>query len=189
MKNTIILFVLILLASSCATKKRCYDKWEMAPDTVTITNTKDSIVYSDTIIYVSIPGVYQIDSIPIYLPLDSVLIEIPCPPAPEGFIPDTAILKTDFAIAKAWYDKGMIKLSLEQKDKMLQLRLDSAIRESWHWRNEYNYVTQVLREKYVPKIYKQAMTIVSVIFAIGFITFAYKVTPFVKGIIKRFIKK
>jgi hypothetical protein len=171
MKNTIILFILILFVSSCATKKRCYDKWEMSPDTVTITNTKDSTVYSDTIVYVPIPGISQIDS---------VLIDIPCPPAPAGFIPDTAILKTDFAIAKAWYDNGMIKLSLEQKDKMLRLKLDRAIRESWHWRNEYKTITQVLKEKYVPKIYKQALVICIFIFAIAFGLMGWKLYKFIK---------
>ena len=127
----------------------------MKPDTITKVVTRDSLIYRDTTIYYHLPG-------------DTVTNEvvIPCPPPPEQYIPDTAKVETDFAIAKAWWSYPKIKLYLEQKDKYLRLELDSALRESWHWRYEYMQIKQVLKEKYVPVIYKQALSICIFIFVV-----------------------
>ena len=38
--------------------------------------------------------------------------------------------------------------------------------ESWHWRYEYMQIKQVLKEKYVPVIYKQALSICIFIFVV-----------------------
>ena len=144
-----------LALSGCATQKRCYEKWSMKPDTITKVVSRDSLIYRDTTIIYHLPG-------------DTVVSEvlIPCPPPPPDFIPDTAKVETDFALAKAWWSYPKIKLYLEQKDKYLRLELDSALRESWHWRYEYLQVKQVLKEKYVPVIYKQALLICIFIFVV-----------------------
>ena len=150
MKKYWTIFVLtVFVLSSCATQKRCYEKWGMKPDTITKVVSRDSLIYRDTTIIYHLPG-------------DTVVSEvlIPCPPPPPDFIPDTAKVETDFALAKAWWSYPKIRLYLEQKDKYLRLELDSALRESWHWRYEYLQVKQVLKEKYVPVIYKQALSIV-----------------------------
>ena len=127
----------------------------MKPDTITKVVTRDSLIYRDTTIYYHLPG-------------DTVTNEvvIPCPPPPVEYIPDTAMVETEFALAKAWWSYPKIKLYLEQKDKYLRLELDSALRESWHWRYEYLQVKQVLKEKYVPVIYKQALSICIFIFVV-----------------------
>ena len=141
MKWTIFVLTVFVL-SGCATQRRCYEKWSMKPDTITKVVTRDSLVYRDTTIYYHLPG-------------DTVTNEviIPCPPPPiDNYIPDTARVETEFALAKAWWSYPKIKLYLEQKDKYLRLELDSALRESWHWRYEYLQVKQVLKEKYVPAI-------------------------------------
>jgi hypothetical protein len=148
--------IILLLLTSCATQRRCFEKWGMKPDTVRTVIVKDSLVVRDTTIFVKIPGMVVRDS-----------VIIPCPPPPPAYIPDTAKVETDFAIAKAWWNYPVIRLYLEQKDKLLRLQLDSAIRDSWHWRTEYLNVTQVLKEKYVPKIYKQALSICIFIFIAG----------------------
>ena len=143
MKWTIFVLTVFVL-SGCATQRRCYEKWSMKPDTITKVVTRDSLVYRDTTIYYHLPG-------------DTVTNEviIPCPPPPiDNYIPDTARVETEFALAKAWWSYPKIKLYLEQKDKYLRLELDSALRESWHWRYEYLQVKQVLKEKYVPAIYR-----------------------------------
>ena len=150
-----VIVLTILALSGCATQKRCYEKWSMKPDTITKVVTRDSLIYRDTTIYYHLPG-------------DTVTNEvvIPCPPPSEQYIPDTAKVETDFAIAKAWWGYPKIRLYLEQKDKYLRLELDSALRESWHWRYEYMQIKQVLKEKYVPVIYKQALSICIFIFVV-----------------------
>ena len=156
MKKYWTIFVLtVFVLSSCATQKRCYEKWGMKPDTITKVVSRDSLIYRDTTIIYHLPG-------------DTVVSEvlIPCPPPPPDFIPDTAKVETDFALAKAWWSYPKIRLYLEQKDKYLRLELDSALRESWHWRYEYLQVKQVLKEKYVPVIYKQALSICIFIFVV-----------------------
>ena len=156
MKKYWTIFVLtVFVLSSCATQKRCYEKWGMKPDTITKVVSRDSLIYRDTTIIYHLPG-------------DTVVSEvlIPCPPPPPDFIPDTAKVETDFALAKAWWSYPKIRLYLEQKDKYLRLELDSALRESWHWRYEYMQIKQVLKEKYVPVIYKQALSICIFIFVV-----------------------
>ena len=168
-KYPLFIVLVAFLASSCATQRKCFDKWAMKPDTVKTVSIRDSVIFKDTTVYVYIPGKVVVDS-----------VRIPCPPPPKTYIPDTAIVRTDFAIAKAWFDYPVIKLYLEQKDKLLRLKLDSALRESWHWRTEYMNITQVLKERYVPKIYKQALSICIVLFSVIFILIGFRLYRFFK---------
>jgi len=159
----------VFLALSCTTQRKCYQKWEMRPDTIKITFVRDSLVYRDTIVYVPIQGKTVIDS-----------VVIPCPPPPPAFIPDTARAETELAVAKAWWSYPVIKLDLYQKENLLEVKLDSAIMEAYHWKTEYEKITQVIKEKYVPKIYRNALHICIVIFSLFFIWFGYKLFKFIK---------
>lgn len=140
--------LLLAALSGCVTQRRCLQKFPPRTDTVTVVEIRDSLVYKDTVIFVRLPGELRTDS-----------VFIPCPPPPPAYIPDTARAETSLAIARAWWDHPNIMLSLTQKDTTIEHRLDSAIKESYHWRNEYTKVTRVISEKYVPKIYKDALSI------------------------------
>jgi hypothetical protein len=165
MKQLII--VLAVLLASCATQKRCYEKWSMKPDTIRTVEIRDSLVYKDTTVYKYLPGENRVDS-----------VFIPCPPPPPDYIPDTAYAKTSMATAKAWWSYPFIALKLVQHDSLFTLRLDSARKESYHWRTEYDNVTQVLKEKYVPKIYKDALSICIFIFVAMAVWLGFKIKSF-----------
>ena len=115
-----------------------------------ISTVRDSVVVKDTTIFVSIPGETILDSIPfpIYVDRD---IKI-----------DTARAETGYARAKSYYSNGMIILELEQLETNLEIRLDSALRESYQWEEKYIEILnkEVVREKYIPIIYKVALWIV-----------------------------
>lgn len=135
-----LLILLIIFAQGCVTQKRCLKRFPPATDTTTTIVIRDSVVYRDTIIYVAIPGRVIVDS-----------VIIPCPPPLPTYIPDTAKVETDYATAKAWWSYPVIKVELNQKPLNLSFKLDSALRDAYHWKSEYERVTQVIKEKYVPK--------------------------------------
>jgi hypothetical protein len=141
-------FCLFLALSSCVTQRACQKHFPPSRDTVRIVTVRDSIVIRDTTVFIKIPGETVHDS-----------VVIPCPDPGPAFIPDTAIVRTDFAIAKAWFQFPTIKLRLTQPDTTLQIRLDNAIKEAWHWKTEYEKITvtpQPIITKYIPGIYKVA---------------------------------
>jgi len=159
--------IFVLFAgSSCATQKKCFEKWAMAPDTIRTVSVRDSIVYNDTTIYYTIPG---------EIVRDSILITKILPGKLKPLVIDTVYAKTTFANAKAWVSNSRINIKLIQDASVLRIQLDSALVDSYHWRMEYINITQVLREKYVPKIYKQALSICLFIFACVFIFIGWKV--------------
>ena len=143
MKKIGYFILILLLGTSCATQKRCYEKWSMKPDTVKTIITRDSIVHRDTTIYIHLPGSTRIDS-----------VLIPCPPPPPEYVPDTARAECPLATAKAWFSYPMIKLQLVQRDTTIKQRLENAITEAFYWKTEYDSIKQVLKEKYVPKFYQ-----------------------------------
>jgi hypothetical protein len=148
MKLWTALILMVLIVSSCATQKCCLKKFPVVADTVKVVHVRDSLVYRDTVIAVLIPG----DTI-IYT--DSVLI--PCPPPPPQFIPDTATVETSLAVAWAWWDHPFIRLKLVQRDTTVFIRLDSALREAYHWKELYQNVTTVVTDRKIPGIYKIAL--------------------------------
>lgn len=164
----IILFLILfsIIISSCVTQKRCYSKFPPTTSTTTNTTVRDSIVYRDKLVEVKIPGKTVRDSVP-----------IPCPPPPPSYVPDTARAETDYASAKAWFDYPNIKIELEQKTSVLQVRLDSAIKESYHWESEYKKERVVLPPvRYIPAICKWAvgLWIVAIIAGIVFVTLRFR---------------
>lgn len=164
-----ILFLAILslfLTSGCATYKRCASKFKIESDTVRIVSVRDSIVLRDTLIYIHLPGQTVIDS-----------VEIPCPPPPKSYVPKKVRAEVPLAFAEAWWEYPNIKLTLVQKDTTIVHRLHNAIVEKYYWKSEYELVKQSIEKKYVPKIYKQALSICIVLFVsviIGFVLWIRK---------------
>jgi hypothetical protein len=169
MKKIVFFFIVILVfLSSCVTQRKCLEKFPPTRDTIRIVQVHDSIVYRDTTIVLTIPGETRVDSVP-----------IPCPPPQASFIPDTAKAETPLANAKAWWNYPNIQLKLEQKDTTVLLK--AALKEAYHWKSEYEKVTTVPEPvKYIPKIYKQALSICIFIFAAAFLFVGWKAYKFFK---------
>lgn len=141
------IFVLtVILLSQCATPKKCLQKF---PPEV-IRERYDSIVIKDTVIY-------KDREVPFYIKGDTIEVEKKIP-VKENIAPLT--LSNDYAIASAWVENSKLKLSLIQKDQVIKLKLDSADKEVRHWQFQYlkerELKNQVVREKYIPKLYQVA---------------------------------
>lgn len=170
MLQKILKWMLMLLISSlsisCVTQRKCLEKFPPTTDTIIKTVVRDSIVYKDTVITITIPGDIQIDSVP-----------IPCPEPPPTYVPDTARVETEFAYALAWFDHKSIKIKLVQKKSELEIRLDNALKEAYHWKSEYEKITVTPQPiKYIPKFYKMCFWILigEVIAIIGYILLKFK---------------
>jgi hypothetical protein len=169
MKKIALIFVIVAL-SGCVTQRRCNIKFPPVNDTIRIEHTRDSIVIRDTTIYISVPGERVVDSVP-----------IPCPPPPPWYVPKKVHAETQYAYAEAWWSYPNIKLLLVQKDTTMQLQLRQAIKEKYYWKSLYEKVhITPAPVKYIPKIYKQAMSICIVIFAAAFLFMGYKLYGFFK---------
>jgi len=170
------LFLALLGHSGCVTYKKCLEKFPPSRDTLRITQVKDSIIYRDTTIYVKIQGETKHDSVFVKIPEEGKLFSF-----------DTLRQDTPLASAEAWIADSYLQLKLTQKDTTILTKLSKAIMEAYHWKSEYEKVTETPKEvKYIPKIYKYSLWIVIVlILGIGF----YLFKKFnVIGIIKTFIK-
>lgn len=166
--KTITTLAIVLIVSSCATHKRCLRKFQVLPDTVSVVYYRDTIIYQDTIIRVFIPGATVIDSVVIPFPV------------PEPFyVPDTARAETSLAIAKAWWSYPLIRLSLVQKDTTIEAKLDSAMKEMYHWKSEYYrvYLQSPPEKTPIPAIYKLALWtwgFVYLVVIFGLVRFIYR---------------
>ena len=165
MKTYLITGVIItlFLGLSCATQRKCFEKFPPM-------ETKDSI-YTETV-----------KEVPVYLPGDSIEIWVPidCPDQDVAFVENNrlkqqiiilngrlksnTVVKPDTVFVPVIETKTVIKLDLNQKENLFEVMLDSAIMEAYHWKTEYEKITQVIKERYVPKIYKQALSICIFIF-------------------------
>ena len=97
MKTIAAFLIFALAATSCATQKRCLEKWppQIDPiDTVVVTHVKDTTIYRDTTITIRIPA----DTV-----RDTVKIE--AKPKSE-YSADTARSETEYAKATAWIQPG-----------------------------------------------------------------------------------
>jgi hypothetical protein len=162
-KTVFIISILFgFIAISCVTQRKCNSKFPPSRDTIRLEHTRDSIIIKDSLIPVFIPGEIVYDSVP-----------VPCPPPPPAYVPDTAYTETTFATAKAWFDYPNIIIKLEQKDTTVLLK--AALKEAYHWRSEFQKITTVPEPvKYIPKIYKQALSICIVIFIAAFLFIGWK---------------
>jgi hypothetical protein len=152
---SLVIAIVIIFTQACVTQRRCIAKFPPVNETIKTEKIRDSLVYRDTTIYISLPGERVRDSVP-----------IPCPSPPAGYIPKKVYAETSLAKASAWWSYPVIKLELVQKDTTIEKRLDNAVMEAYHWKSEYekSKVTQMV--KYVPGIYKTALwALISVILA------------------------
>lgn len=119
---TVVLLGIIFLLSSCATQKRCLEKFGKA-DTIRVTNT----VYKDTIIRVTInklPPLYR-----------------------SAPINDTLRVRYGAVKVTTWVRDSTIYQIVSSVDSTYKVKLDSAIKVI----TEKNTVIQTYKEKYVPK--------------------------------------
>jgi hypothetical protein len=145
-KTAVCLLILTVFLAGCVTQKRCAEKFPPARDTIKIVQTRDSIVYHhrDTVITTYLPGERK---------HDSIFINTPVP-----INSDTLRSDTPLATAEAWIANSFLMLNLTQKDTTILTRLQLALKEAYHWRSEYEKITEVPEPvKYVPKIYKYAL--------------------------------
>ena len=159
MKKLLPLILTIVLASSCVTQKRCFEKFppEVKTDTVFYEVVRDSIVYRDTTIILTLPGQTVIDSIFI---------------KPGVIETSPVILETELARAEAFYRTPKVYLKLVQKDTLIKIRLDSALKDAYHWKTQYYEILSqtIQKEKYIPEVYRVALWL---IIGIGFSFTAY----------------
>jgi hypothetical protein len=139
--------ILILLITACATQRRCLEKYPPIShtDTLYAELIRDSLIYRDTLILITVPG----DTIK-----DTLYIKI----KPGYFHSDTLTLETEFARASAFYQTPSIHMTLVQKEATFARKLDSVIRIEKHWKEMYTTITQheTTITNVVPKIYKAA---------------------------------
>ena len=152
MRYITILLILILF-SSCVTQKKCLNRYP--PEIIKV--RYDSISIKDTTIYKDRSVPYAVKADTVYKDkLIPVPITLNIPPL---------IAENDYAIAKSWIQDSRLKLQLEQKDQVIQFKLDSADKEVRHWKYQYTLEsekqTTVIREKFIPKIYKVAFFVVT----------------------------
>ena len=148
---------LILILSSCATQKRCFDKFPCVPSDTIYT---DVTVYKDTIIYRTVPA----DTI-----RDSIKIVLPCPEA-QNFKSDTVKTKGSYSDAKAFISNQHLKVVLTEYETVFEFKLDSAIRANT--KTITIYQDRVVPKKYVPAFYKASL-FVNIVLILLFIVGIY----------------
>jgi len=144
MSKYILILIVAALFTSCVTQKKCISKY---PPEI-IRERYDSIIIKDTIIY-------KDRIVPLIIKGDTITVEKQVP----GYIDISAIrVDNSYAYASAWVQNSKLKLSLIQKEQVINFRLDSADKISRHWQFQYikekESKSQIIREKYVPKITK-----------------------------------
>lgn len=143
MKTICLYLAFLCVFSSCVTQRRCNLKFPPTRDTIKIITIRDSIIYRDTTIFITLPGERVIDS-----------ILIPCPDVP-GYIPKKVYAETSLAKASAWWSYPNIKLELVQKDTTIERRLDNALKDAYHWKSEFEKITVTPQPvKYTPGFMK-----------------------------------
>lgn len=168
MKRLIFIFIIGIFFTSCAPSlKRCSKAY---PPKIIIKDSivyKTSVEYNDTTIYVYVKAdtVYSTkDSlIKVYIDNNTGLINS-----------DTSKLSNDLATAYAWVNDGILEQMLIRNDSIYQFKLDSAIKTT----NEYwnNYHSEIKVEKvYAIHWYDTLARYISISFISGlFIVFIIK---------------
>lgn len=138
----ILLLLIALLSVSCVTQKACDRKFP--PQNIVI--TKDSIVTRDSIVLKNI-------EVPVYIKGDTVsksdTVFITTKPNSKP-----VFVETSFAKATAQVINGKLTLELTQKDTLF--KVEALAKESYYWKEKYKEASsqKVVREKYVPLLYK-----------------------------------
>jgi len=173
MKNIKIALVALLVcfvAFSCVTERRCLWKYPIVPEIV----KKDSVIIKDTIIY-------RDRYIPYYIKGDTQFVDKPVP-VEKNIIPIRLELENDYAKAKAWVENSRLKLQLEQKDQVIEFKLDSADKEVRHWKEKWTNEKQtiVVKEKFIPKWVRTLAIVGGIITLIFLAWFGYRAFTFFK---------
>jgi len=124
----LIVILTALLLGSCVTQKRCYTKFP--PKTVTV--IKDSLVIKDTIIYRDRLVPYKIKGDTVW---QEKTIQVPA-----SLNVSPIVLENTYAIARAWIENSKLKMELEQKDQVINFKLDSADKVTKYW--EYKWTNE-----------------------------------------------
>lgn len=169
-KNILFILVVVLLLSSCATVKRCQEKFPAKTVRDTINTTQ--IVYHDTVITIQLPG----DTV-----LTTMKIKLPCPEkVPVALRPistDTVVARTNLAEAKSWLMGTKIKLQLIQFDTTITRKLDSAKMEV----NRLQKITEQ-QKTYVPVVKKKSFKHGFIVGAISMIVFLILLKVVIKNL-------
>jgi hypothetical protein len=144
------LFLTCLFLTSCTTQRRCQLKFptQISNETIHKDSIHTEIIYKDKLVPYEVKGKVE---------HDSVFVSIPCPDPPKkGYIPDTARVETEFAIAKAWLDWPKIKIDLTQKGTILYFNLQNAITEKNTFKMLYEKEKskEIVTIKETPKFWK-----------------------------------
>ena len=136
-----------IILASCATQKRCFEKFPPAPADTVVTQTT---VYRDTTFYVTTTA----DTI-----RDSIQVVIPCGETQQTFASDTMRTENKFARAAVWIVGTKLNMKLEIKSQQLALFVDSVAVANTKTVTITKTVT--LEKRVVPPFYK-AMLFVSI---------------------------
>lgn len=131
--------------------------------TETITIRKDSIirttntVYRDTTITVTIPGDTVINTEIVYIKNGLVFSK-------------KLILNTSLARSESWVENSVLKGVLMQRDSVVDVRIDNAIRVTWERAERFfsEKQTVVVEKKFIPLFYK-IMTLIAGLFIVYYI--------------------
>lgn len=148
----IYIILLVIVASSCATQKRCARKFP--PQIKTEIKTVTEIVYKDTTIYVHIPG-------------DTVTKEVIVYVTEDGSNSELSELHTEFAWSTAQVVNGILRHELFQKETEIERVIKNAVREqSTHTVEDR---VEIHREKYIPSAYKYSFWLVLGLVVLGLV--------------------
>jgi hypothetical protein len=149
LKLSLFFIILLFILPSCITLDKCRRRY---PPT-------ESIIVRDSVITNTIT-VFKDSLVSFRLPADTITIirreYIRDPLDPSLISIDTINAENDFSVALAWVHQSSLGLNLIQKDSTLWFLLDSAIRETAHFRELYHKEIhkQVESVRYIPKFYR-----------------------------------
>ena len=140
--------ILLILLTGCVTQKRCLEKFPpvVGSDTVVTEHT----VYRDTIIYRHLPGDTVFVDVPVYIDNGQPMTVEP------------ARAETELAMAQSWVERGRLMLELQQKDSILQFKLDSAFRSN----KQVEYITKTETHQLPPKPFLKWWFSISLVFIV-----------------------
>ena len=136
MKRTLFIIALLVtpfIMQSCSLFQRTIDRVEYR-DSIII---HEKEVLRDTTVYVHLPGETFYDSIPVLIPCPDIPSEHP------AVYPNRLTVQGSLAYAHSWIHNQQLHLLLTEKDTLLPVKLNNAIREREYWRNRYQSKEEV----------------------------------------------
>ncbi len=160
--RVLIILLLTVATMSCATQKRCFEKWPPKEEVI--------VEYRDTTIMVELPGdtIYR-----------EITIESPCPEdtiwiRPKAGVPvaslDTVHAQGSYSESKAWLERGKLKMTLIEHPQLIPVKIDSIIIE----RTQVE-IHQEPPEKTIPWVYKASLPVAIALLLLWIIMIAFVV--------------